>query len=193
MNKLTKQTSKFKELYNVLEAESNYKKEFSEKKMLLNSVKLKNESATAEANVVFHSNSNGKFFFFKELIWNLKYLEDKSRSLDFELKKNLEKMTENLEKLRDERRREEIKDKELTQHYHTIQQKLQEISKKVIFLLNLPQILKFSPKQRSTSRRPNLTSFTKRRRNFTLIWGRCSPVWALNLSPFSINFKLLNP
>lgn len=51
-NKLIKQTSKFKELYTVLETESNYKREFTEKKMLLNSVKLKNEAATAEANVI---------------------------------------------------------------------------------------------------------------------------------------------
>lgn len=50
-SKLIKQTTKFKELYHTLEGESNYKREFSEKKMLLNSVKLKNEAATAEANV----------------------------------------------------------------------------------------------------------------------------------------------
>lgn len=64
----------------------------------------------------------------------MKYLEEKSRTLDYELKKNLEKMTETLEKLRDERRKEELKDKDLTQHYGTIQQKLQELAKKVSIL-----------------------------------------------------------
>ena len=75
-------------------------------------------------------------FFFQinqELIWNLKNLEEKSRSLDYDLKRSLEKMTDTLEKLREERKKEEFKDKDLTQHYNTIQQKLQEISKKVIF------------------------------------------------------------
>jgi len=62
-------------------------------------------------------------------------MEEKSRSLDFDLKRNLEKMTETLEKLRDERKKEELKDKELTQHYNTLQQKLQEISKKVLILV----------------------------------------------------------
>lgn len=71
----------------------------------------------------------------QELIWNLKNLEEKSRSLDYDLKRSLEKMTETLEKLREERKKEEFKDKDLTQHYNTIQQKLQEISKKVLFFI----------------------------------------------------------
>ena len=51
-NKLMKHTSKFKELCSVLETEANYKRDCTEKKMLLNSLKLKNEAATAEANVI---------------------------------------------------------------------------------------------------------------------------------------------
>ena len=61
-------------------------------------------------------------------------MEEKSRSLDHDLKRSLEKMTDTLEKLREERKKEEFKDKDLTQHYNTIQQKLQEISKKVFFV-----------------------------------------------------------
>ena len=48
-----KHTSRFKELSSVLESEANYKRDFTEKKMLLNSLKLKNEAATAEDNVIF--------------------------------------------------------------------------------------------------------------------------------------------
>lgn len=58
-------------------------------------------------------------------------MEDKSRRLDTELKKNQEHINQTLERLREERRKEEIKDKELNDKYNNLSQKLQEINKKV--------------------------------------------------------------
>lgn len=61
-------------------------------------------------------------------------MEDKSRRLDNELKKNQEHINQTLERLREEKRKEELKDKELTDKFSTLAQKLQEINKKVHFM-----------------------------------------------------------
>lgn len=50
-NKMVKQIARFKELASLLENEGMYRKELSEKKMLLSNLKTKNESITSEANV----------------------------------------------------------------------------------------------------------------------------------------------
>jgi len=52
-SKLSKQTHKFQELYQVLEAEAHYKKEFIERKKLLNVTNAKYSTTAAEANVSF--------------------------------------------------------------------------------------------------------------------------------------------
>lgn len=73
-NKLIKQISKFKDLFNVLESETNYKKELSEKKMLLNTLKSKNEAITSEANVFLIIN-------IKFIKFLLKKYEEKNKKL----------------------------------------------------------------------------------------------------------------
>lgn len=62
----------------------------------------------------------------------MKNLEEKSRRLDSDLKRSLEHMTLSLQKLREERRKEEVKDRDLAEQLTITNQKLQEITKKVI-------------------------------------------------------------
>jgi len=65
----------------------------------------------------------------------VKDLEEMSKRLDSEIKRNFEQMSKNLDKLKDERRKEEIKDKENSEAMAAAGQKLQENNKKVDFLL----------------------------------------------------------
>ena len=61
-------------------------------------------------------------------------MEENSKRLDHNLKRNIEQMNQTMEKLNEERRREDLKDKEINEQHNSAFQRLQEITKKVYYI-----------------------------------------------------------
>lgn len=59
-------------------------------------------------------------------------MEDKIRRLDNDFKRNQENLNQALDRLKDEKKKEEIKERECNEQFSILQQKTNEILKKVI-------------------------------------------------------------